>query len=316
MDYVAHGGASFMDLVRLNKYVPRALRYYPLADLTCDYLNVGGIDGRGKIVSTTKSENSMPVQHDQAQVVVNIRETPALRAMEKNLKGVNTLPDKIEKIPGSFEEVALSLLNRFHTQLPDERLAELSSIEVVEEHLCGESGVYGHRLFTFNAKNAIPSILKSMVSGDDTNVVFEEKCIFDFRKKCLTIVTCNQTLTSYCDIYSRITVEEATNTSSAKAERQNYCIIRESGQISARGVPYLLQGVAQQFLADGATINYKRMIRMVQERLDNYDYKFDLRTKRIFFINESGTFSENASTNDNDSIGMNAAISPKYRSRL
>ena len=133
MDYVTHGGASFMDLVRLNKHVPRALRYYPLADLTGDHMNAGGTDNRSKIVSEPRNKNIAPAQHDLVQDDVNLRETPALRAMDKNLEGAKTLPDKIEKIPGSFEKVALSLLNRFHTQLPDERLSELSSIEVVEE---------------------------------------------------------------------------------------------------------------------------------------------------------------------------------------
>ena len=207
-------------------------------------------------------------------------------------------------------------MNRFHTQLPDKRLTELSSIEVVEERLCSKSRVYGHRLFTYDAKNAVPSILKSMISGDDTNVVFEEKCIFDFRNKCLTVVTCNQTLTSYCDMYSRITVEEVANVSNDKVELGNHCTIRESGQLSVHGVPYLLQGVAKRFLVDAASVNYNRMIGMVQERLHSYDYKLNLHAKRIFFINESGTFSEDTSGNDNDSIGINVAISPEYRSRL
>ena len=316
MDYVTHGGASFMDLVRLNKHVPRSLRYYPLADLTGDHMNAGGTDSRSKIVSETRNKNIATAQQDLVQGVVNLQETPALRAMDKNLEGAKTLPDKIEKIPGSFEKVALSLLNRFHTQLPDKRLTELSSIEVVEERLCSKSRVYGHRLFTYDAKNAVPSILKSMISGDDTNVVFEEKCIFDFRNKCLTVVTCNQTLTSYCDMYSRITVEEVANVSNDKVELGNHCTIRESGQLSVHGVPYLLQGVAKRFLVDAASVNYNRMIGMVQERLHSYDYKLNLHAKRIFFINESGTFSEDTSGNDKDSIGINVAISPEYRSRL
>ena len=74
-------------------------------------------------------------------------------------------------------------------------------------------------------------------------------------------------------MYSRITVEEVANVSNDKVELGNHCTIRESGQLSVHGVPYLLQGVAKRFLVDAASVNYNRMIGMVQERLHSYDYK-------------------------------------------
>ena len=173
MDYVNHGGASFMDLVRLNKHVPRALRYYPLADLTGDHMEAGSTDNRSKFVSEPRNKNIAAVQHDLAQDDVSLRETPALRALDKDLEGAKTLPDKIERFPAVLKKLHFPCwtgstpsyrikgwLNCLHWSSWRKVMQQIASLRASLVHLrreeCGS--IYSEK----------------HDRGDDTNVVFEE----------------------------------------------------------------------------------------------------------------------------------------------
>ena len=89
------------------------------------------------------------------------------------------------------------------------------------------------------------------------------------------------------------------------------CILRETGQISAHGIPYLLQSTVKSFLSGGAIKNHHRTIEMLNDRLKHFVYKYNEKSKKIFFVNEMGVFDDkdtDLSNNDNGRV--------QHRSRL
>ena len=306
LDYIKQGSASFMDLVRLNRYVPKHLRYYPLKDVQANN-NMENVDEK---TTTTTIINGNTTDKKQ------LPDVPKLFSLDDNDndvkdKNYTKLQDMVETFSIPFQQVALSYLNRYRITLPDKRFEELISIDVLEELPCKGNCIYGHRVFTMDTTNSFPSILNSIIGHNQTNAIFHEECIFNFEKKELTIVTYNSTYTSYCNLYSRIVIKETENSNNTNTNSLKQCILRETGQISAHGIPYLLQSTVKSFLSGGAIKNHHRTIEMLNDRLKHFVYKYNEKSKKIFFVNEMGVFDDkdtDLSNNDNGRV--------QHRSRL
>lgn len=307
LDYVKQGSASFMDLVRLNRFAPRSFRYYPLATQ----------GAKEPIVPTMKTNSNTNMEinatdnnnnnNDYAklafkpEVTINSKTKlpplPTLYTLDdaiREKKKYTALQDNEKVFSYPFEKVALSFLNRYNTKLPDKRFKELLSMDVLQEVFCEGHCIYGHRRFILDT--SFPDILKRIIGADQTNAIIHEECIFNFKKKELMVISYNINLKSFGNLYSRVTIKENSMLNN-NIDESAQCILKESIEISVQGVPYLLQNTAKSYLANGAIKNYNRMIDMLDDRLKHFSYKHDKSLRKIFFPNEIGKFNAHSINN-------------------
>ena len=85
-------------------------------------------------------------------------------------------------------------------------------------------------------------------------------------------------------MYSRITVEEVANVSNDKVELE--ITAQLDNLVNYLYTVFRICCRSKAILVDAASVNYNRMIGMVQERLHSYDYKLNLHANEFLSMNQ------------------------------